>query len=234
MKTDIQNNITPEFLKAFLNFQKNCPAIEKDNQSVNKDGQVKYKYAGLPQIMLRVTPILNENELMLNQLITSDLDVMTFTTILAHVSGGMLVSTIQVKKNELIAQYMNGLQGIGNSISYYRRYQATSILNLVTEEDQDGNSPKFLTDAEIIERDKQKERAEKEKAEADAKALEDHIQKGKEKNGPLNDQQIEEACHKILEGDETMFDKCQKYLITPDQISLLKVAQEQSNDFLKV
>lgn len=223
MKTEI----TKELLKSFLEFQKNCPAIEKDGASVDKNGVQKYKYATLPQIMLRVTPILNKFDLMLNQIIDSDLETMTLTTILSHIDGGMFVSNVILKKSELKAQYMNDLQGIGNSISYYRRYQATSMLNLVTDEDTDGNHSKFRSEDEI----KADEEA---RAKAEAKALEEHIQKGKEKNGPLTNEQIEEACHKILEGDKTMFDKCQKYLITPDQISLLKVAQQQSNDFLNI
>ena len=227
----IKSLITDEFLKSFLNFQIQCPAIEKDGVTLNKDGKsAKYKYATLPQILLRVTPILNKNGLVLNQLISgSDGQHIEIKTILAHISGGMMIASILIPLKDTKADYMNALQGVGNTISYYKRYQITSILNLVSDEDNDGS--KFMTDDEIEKWEKEKAKAEaKAKADADARAKAELLKIRKVK-GPLSNERIEKACNEIMNGNISIYNTCQGYDITKEQSDLLDTAKYQSESF---
>ena len=75
---------------------------------------------------------LSANGLIITQLPT-DLDGrFALKTVLAHVSGGSIETTLPMPPVK------NDPHGIGGAISYSRRYMYAAILNIVGEEDDDG------------------------------------------------------------------------------------------------
>jgi len=139
--------------------------------------------------------------------------------------NGDSIENTAFARESLTKKGMDDSQVTGATSSYSRKYALNGLFLVDDSKDSDtmNNCDKEKAEAE----------EQRTKEEADLK-LKEHIQKGKERNGPLTEEQIEIACHKILDGDEKIFDQCQKYLITEDQISLLKVAKEQADNFLKI
>ncbi len=93
----------------------------------------KSKYADLHEVMDSIRKPLTDNGLAISQLIQPDPDCAVVETILMHESGEWLSSIIQIKPTK------NDAQGMGSAITYARRYSASSIVGLASEEDDDGN-----------------------------------------------------------------------------------------------
>lgn len=91
----------------------------------------KSKYATLSALVDGASKLLAKHGLAISQLCTDDGAVMT---ILMHESGQYISSTMKLTPTK------NDPQGVGSSITYNRRYSYASILGLVSEADDDGNS----------------------------------------------------------------------------------------------
>ena len=121
--------------EALLAVQKAAPKLEKD--SVNP--HFKNKYVSLDSLLSAVLPVLHANDIVLTQSPTS-IDTVTeaipaLRTTLRHVpSNDALDSTMPLVLDKPTPQ------GQGSAITYARRYSLASILGLITETDDDGNS----------------------------------------------------------------------------------------------
>ena len=124
-----------EIAKALSLFQSKCPVLGKSSQGYG------YKYADLPSIVSTITPIMKDCGLCFTQLVGSEEEAVSVTTILIHAkSGEFFQSTIS--SNVKGAAKMSEIQAAGSIITYLRRYSLSSILGIVTDEDVDGHIQK--------------------------------------------------------------------------------------------
>ena len=122
--------------KALGIFQSKCPTIEK-----NKKGY-GYKYADHATIISTIQKYLIESELSYTQLIGGDGNVVFVKTILFHVSGEHIESSVSANVSENKGKGMTNIQAMGAVTTYLKRYSLSSILGIVTEEDTDGTFEK--------------------------------------------------------------------------------------------
>lgn len=95
----------------------------------------KSKFASLAQVRDTITPTLAKHGLSVTQLATNDDQGRpSVETILLHKSGQWLSSTLAVPVGKSDAH------GAGSAITYARRYSLMAIVNVVGDEDDDGNS----------------------------------------------------------------------------------------------
>lgn len=95
----------------------------------------KSKFSSLAQVRDTITPTLAKHGLSVAQLATNDDQGRpSVETVLLHSSGQWLSSTLAVPVGKADAH------GAGSAITYARRYSLMSIVNVVGDEDDDGNS----------------------------------------------------------------------------------------------
>ena len=104
------------------------------------------KFASLASMHDATIDALSANGLMIAQLPT-DLDGrFALKTVLAHVSGASIETTLPMPPTK------NDPQGIGSAMTYARRYSYAAILNIVGEPDDDGElasrEPETITKSE--------------------------------------------------------------------------------------
>lgn len=116
-----------ELAAALSSFQGEMKAVSFD--AVNP--YFKSRYATLSALVDAASPVLAKNGLSVSQLCTGDGAV---TTMLIHKSGQYIGDTLKLTPTK------NDPQGLGSAITYARRYAYASILGLVSEADDDGNS----------------------------------------------------------------------------------------------
>ena len=115
----------------------------KNPKTTAKNPQFSSKYAPLDVILETVRPILGKHGLSIIQNTGGDLENISISTMLIHSSGEWLESDSFKFKGE---QMLKGggtrlsIQGAGSCITYGRRYQATAILGIAGNDDDDGNS----------------------------------------------------------------------------------------------
>jgi|LSQX01.1.fsa_nt_gb predicted regulator of amino acid metabolism with ACT domain len=105
----------------------------------NKQGY-GYMYATLESILAVTRPILAKNGLAVVQSHGNDANLITVTTRIIHKSGQWLEDTGGVDYQVL--RNMNNAQSVGSAITYLRRYQISSFLNITSDEDVDGEPEK--------------------------------------------------------------------------------------------
>jgi len=93
----------------------------------------KSKYANLEEVIRCAKEPLHNNGLSVSQFPTTEDNQAGVTTILMHISGEWLESTL------LLACSKQDPQGMGSAITYARRYAYQSVLGIPSEDD-DGNS----------------------------------------------------------------------------------------------
>lgn len=118
-----------ELLKAISQAQGEFEHASKS--SINP--HFKNKYADLSEVISTVKPILNKHGLCVVQAIGDDNGAPTLTTMLGHSSGQWMRSTTRMLVEK------NTCQGVGSSVSYYRRYCLASILG-ISQADDDGQT----------------------------------------------------------------------------------------------
>lgn len=112
----------------------------------------KSKFASLAGVRDAITPVLSKHGLSVSQLTTNDDQGRACVeTILLHSSGQWIGSTLTVPAPKADAH------GTGSAITYARRYALMAIVNVVGDEDDDGNRAAQSkqtedADAEAIER----------------------------------------------------------------------------------
>ena len=121
-----------EIAFALCKFQADCPPMELDREvavTLKTGGQYKFKYSTMLNIVETCRPILHANDLSFTQLVGQD---GTVTTVLMHKSGQYLSSSLLIKGEQTP-------QGIGSAITYAKRYSLSSILGIVSDDDDDAN-----------------------------------------------------------------------------------------------
>jgi len=94
----------------------------------------KSKYAGLPEVMSHVSPVLSKHKLAISQFITyADDGSDTLLTYLLHESGQYMAYSMKLHLPKQDAQ------GQGSATTYARRYSILAVLGVVADEDDDGN-----------------------------------------------------------------------------------------------
>lgn len=121
--------------KALCTFQSEVKPIMKDseNPAFKKDGKAN-KYASLTAIVETIAPILTKCGLSFSQFPEGE-DKIALTSILMHADSGEWMESTFVLNAE-----SNLPQKIGSAITYGRRYALSSILGIVVDEDDDGNT----------------------------------------------------------------------------------------------
>jgi hypothetical protein len=128
MTTTIPAALAAALVKAQADFR---PA-PKDNANP----AFRSRYADLATIVETVRPVLAKHALGFIQPVTSNEDgSITVTTVLVHSSGETLASpgvTVRPAKGDA--------QAVGSAITYARRYDLSSLLGIVADDDDDGNA----------------------------------------------------------------------------------------------
>ena len=109
---------------------------EFETITAEKTGQLghrKYKYADFASTVTAVRPILAKHGLAVVQRpLETDGQLVKLETLLTHKSGEWIASTLCIQSVNTTAQ------GIGSALTYARRYGYSSMLGLVTDDDDDG------------------------------------------------------------------------------------------------
>lgn len=95
--------------------------------------EYEFKYATLDDIIAATKKALSDNGLCITQHSAASQNAVSVETMLAHASGEWIRSGLQ-----LTADSINP-QSIGSALTYARRYALSSLLNVASEEDDDGN-----------------------------------------------------------------------------------------------
>lgn len=115
------------------------PPRTKTVAVVSKSGaRYTFKYAPLESILDFIRKPMADNGLSMVQAIGTEMEgtirQLSLTTRLCHSSGEWMESVIPILLDG------GGAQAMGSAITYARRYALTALLNLATEDDDDGNA----------------------------------------------------------------------------------------------
>ena len=129
-----------ELFKALAAFQQECPVIKKMETAkvvTKSGGNYSYNYAGLPSILAVINPLLAKHGLTFTQPLKVLDGERIVKTILYHLESGEYLSSFMMVPKATFTG-MNDYQALGSGITYIRRYAISSILGIVTDEDNDG------------------------------------------------------------------------------------------------
>lgn len=130
------NNLTPDFIKAFVKVQAELPSIPKSSTNPH----FKSKFASLDTFNELVLPVLHKHGFTMIQPCSVENDSAVIDTYLMHESGGYVVS-------RYLIGFDDNPQKQGARVTYGRRYAAFAILGVVGDEDDDGNMAAGLSGA---------------------------------------------------------------------------------------
>ena len=120
------------YYKALAGFQQECPVLLKDTEGYG------YKYVDLTKIIHSINPLMKKHGLGFTQLLGTNLESgnTCVTTTIFHIdSGEYSSSTVDVPLVDLKGQ--NSYQSLGSGCSYFKRYQLSSALGIVSDKDLD-------------------------------------------------------------------------------------------------
>lgn len=120
-----------QFNEAMVMFNSHNIKIAK-NGIVNITASAKRNYIKLDDIMDAVRPLLAEVGLYIEQHLAGD----SLITRIVHLSGEFIASKMHYQTME--GGNANSLQRLGGGLSYLKRYSISAILNIVADEDSDG------------------------------------------------------------------------------------------------
>lgn len=121
-----------ELFERLTKAQSEFPEITLDSKNPHHG----YKYVSLPHILKLIRPVLNKHGIFLTQAISegTETGTVSLTTTLQHLDQSYSATmTARVDDGRI-----KGVQAIGSTITYLRRYQLCAILGLAGEEDDDG------------------------------------------------------------------------------------------------
>lgn len=127
-----------ELAKALNEFQAEVVTVGKDGTNPH----FRSSFASLSNIMQSTQPILTRHGLSVMQLLDNLDGQPALTTIVYHVSGQSERSTIPL----ILAK--NDPQGVGSAVTYMRRYGYAAALQIVIDEDDDGNRASYQKPAQ--------------------------------------------------------------------------------------
>jgi hypothetical protein len=120
-----------ELAKALASAQGQLMAAPKDALNPH----FKSRYADLPAVWNACRKPLSDNGLSICQMpCDAEVGRAALETLLMHASGQFIISRFSVKV------FKDDAQGIGSALTYLRRYALASIVGVVADDDDDGNS----------------------------------------------------------------------------------------------
>lgn len=129
------DKLLPALIKARAEF----PAVKKDGYNPH----FKSKFATLKAVQEATEPVMGKYGLVITQFASSVDGKPGLTTWLAHESGQYINDTT------VLALAKSDPQAQGSGITYLRRYGWSSVLGLVTDEDDDDGNKATLPDANV-------------------------------------------------------------------------------------
>tara|TARA_R110001592_G_scaffold75521_2_gene228638 strand:+ start:1750 stop:2382 length:633 start_codon:yes stop_codon:yes gene_type:complete len=130
------------YYKALAGFQQECPVLLKDTDGYG------YKYVDLTKIIHSINPLMQKHGLGFTQMLGTNPESgnTCVTTTIFHIeSGENNSSTVDVPLVEMKGQ--NSYQSIGSGCSYFKRYQLSSALGIVSDKDTDAYGDQVKTNA---------------------------------------------------------------------------------------
>ena len=118
-----------ELTKALVAVSAELPTIKAE--TAGQDGNRRYHYASLDQILGEVTPILAKHGLVL----THRVEAGELVTSLLHTSGEGLHSHIAIPPMTTLKR--DDWKSFGAAVTYVRRYAVCAILSIAVDEDRD-------------------------------------------------------------------------------------------------
>lgn len=120
------------YYKALAGFQQECPVLLKDTEGYG------YKYVDLTKIIHTINPLMQKHGLGFTQKLGTNKDTgqSCLTTTIFHVSSGESdSSTVDIPLVEMKGQ--NLYQAFGSGTTYFRRYQISSQMGIISDKDVD-------------------------------------------------------------------------------------------------
>lgn len=143
MDTSLEINLLVEALNKF---QSEVVTVERSTTNPF----FRSKYADLCSIMIESQPILTQHELAISQFPDHVDGRPGLTTVLMHTSGQFVRATVPlpiskvttsfVKNEKTVTEEGYDPQEFGRAITYMRRYGYAAVLQIVIDEDDDGNA----------------------------------------------------------------------------------------------
>lgn len=115
--------------------QAEYPPIAKSKTAqipTKSGGKYSYNYADLADVIKAITPVNAKHGLSFTQMPFNDGEEVFLTTVIHHVSGHTIESTLKLNPPDETPQTL------GSAITYARRYMLAAMFGLVTEDDDDG------------------------------------------------------------------------------------------------
>ena len=123
-----------EYYKAFSKFQSKCPVIEKKRE-VRIQGDLRYKYASLDDIIKQVAPILEDCGLSFTVRTEYNEGVVSADCEVNHIAGHSEVSSFAVPVGS--ESFMNAAQKTASAQTYAKRYAFCNAFGIVTGDTDD-------------------------------------------------------------------------------------------------
>lgn len=130
------------FSKDFAKMQSELPTVAKSKtvsfkKDSNGDPITAYKHATLEDIVDVVRPVLQTFGFAASFSVNT-IDKVSVTCTLMHKEGHSIETTITLNSDQSGGK--NGVQAIGSSVSYGKRYTLASLLNIATRDDDDAQA----------------------------------------------------------------------------------------------
>lgn len=127
------------YFAAMAAVQTDLPAIGERGAIRNNTGKVQSTYARWEDINEVIKPILSRHGLALTFRVAQEDGAIIVTGVLSHIGGHSEETTMRLPADTSGSK--NGVQALGSSTSYGKRYTAQALLNLVSYgEDDDGQA----------------------------------------------------------------------------------------------
>ena len=144
----MERNARASYAAALAAMQPELPVIRERGGIKDRSGKVQSTYALWEDINEAIRPVLSRHGFALS-FRTGELDgAITVTGVLSHRDGHSEETTMRLPLDTSGSK--NGVQAVGSSVSYGKRYTAAALLNLTsTGEDDDGRAAGqggFITD----------------------------------------------------------------------------------------
>lgn len=134
VKFNDQREALRQFNQAFTAAQAEFPAIRKTKKAHNS------WYAPYSAIVATIQPVLIKHGLSFRHSVAEADGMQEISCILSHSAGHSEIATIRVPADGSGSK--NGIQAIGSSITYGKRYTLEAVTGVVTtDDDTDGNLP---------------------------------------------------------------------------------------------
>lgn len=120
-----------KILAALLQFHKADIKIIKD-RTVPVGGGKTRSYTTLDEILYKIKPVLSQLDLIIHQHLAGS----ELITVIQHVSGQFIANKVQFVSMQ--GNNTNNLQNAGGGLTYLKRYQLSALLQVNSDEDDDG------------------------------------------------------------------------------------------------